>query len=195
MIGSMEPVVDVRRVLLATDLSPASESAAREAIRLASDSHAELVVLSVIDLGRLRLPGGLFLRRVDQERARIETEARVLVARARAASVRATFLIWEGDPAEAILAAATAESVDLIVIGSHERGPPGPLRPRQHVGERLGAGQLPGPGRAGLRGRCGGGHLAARMGPFGTCAQARQTAKVRPLKPTGFEVQGNGEPL
>ena len=121
----MEPVVDVRRVLLATDLSPASEAAAREAIRLASDSHAELVVLSVIDPGRLRLPGGLFLRRVDQERARIETEARILVARARAASVRATFLIWEGDPAEAILAAATAESVDLIVIGSHGRGPLG----------------------------------------------------------------------
>lgn len=129
MIGNMERVVEpmttVRRVLLATDLSSASEAAAREAIRLASDSHAELVMLSVIDPGRLRLPGGLFLRRVDQERARIETEARVLVARARAASVRATFLIWEGDPAEAILAAATAEGVDLIVIGSHGRGPLG----------------------------------------------------------------------
>ena len=129
MIGSMEPLAQpmtsVRRVLLATDLSPASEAAAREAIRLASDSHAELVVLSVIDPGRLRIPGGRFLRRVDQERARIETEARVLVGRARVANVRATFLIWEGDPAEAILAAANSEGVDLIVIGSHGRGPLG----------------------------------------------------------------------
>lgn len=125
MERGVEPVTSVRRVLLATDLSHASEAAAREAIRLASDAHAELVVLSVIDPGRLRLPGGLFLRRVDQERARIETEARVLVARARAAGVTATFLVWEGDPAEAILAASEAENVDLIVIGSHGRGPLG----------------------------------------------------------------------
>lgn len=96
-----------------------------EAIRLAAASRAELVVLSVIDPGRLRLPGGLFLRRVDQERARIEQAAQVLVARARAAGVQATFLVWEGDPAEAILAASEAENVDLIVIGSHGRGPLG----------------------------------------------------------------------
>jgi nucleotide-binding universal stress UspA family protein len=123
--GSDRPAIVVRRVLLATDVSSASEAAAREAIRLASEARAQLVVLSVIDPGRLRLPGGLFLRRVDQERARIESAAQVLVARARAAGVRATFLVWEGDPAEAILAAAEAENVDLIVIGSHGRGPLG----------------------------------------------------------------------
>ncbi|HYM53089.1 MAG TPA: universal stress protein, partial [Candidatus Dormibacteraeota bacterium] len=100
------------RLLLATDLSSASERAAMEAIRLAAESGAMLLVLSVIDAGRLRIPGGPFLRRVDQERARIETGAQVLVARARAAGVRATFLVWEGDPAEAILAASEAESVD-----------------------------------------------------------------------------------
>jgi len=114
-----------RRLLLATDLSAASERAANEAIRLAAESGAPLLVLSVVDPGRLRLPGGLFLRRVDQERARLETGARGLVARARAAGVRATFLVWEGDPAEAILAASEAEGVDLIVLGSHGRGPVG----------------------------------------------------------------------
>ena len=96
-----------------------------EAIRLASDARAQLVVLSVIDPGRLRLPGGLFLRRVDEERARVESATQVLVARARATGVRATFLVWEGDPAEAILAASVSENVDLIVIGSHGRGPLG----------------------------------------------------------------------
>ncbi len=116
------PAVGIRRVLLATDLAPASERAAMEAIRLASDARAQLVVLSVIDPGRLRLPGGLFLRRVDQERTRIESATQALVARARATGVRATFLVWEGDPAEAILAASEAENVDLIVIGSHGRG-------------------------------------------------------------------------
>jgi nucleotide-binding universal stress UspA family protein len=45
-----------------------------------------------------------------------------LVHRARAAGVQATFLVWEGDPAEAILAASESENVDAIVLGSHGRG-------------------------------------------------------------------------
>ena len=114
--------VDIRRLLLATDLSHASERAADEAIRLAVESGAQLVVLSVIDPGRLRLPGGVFLRRVDQERARIETDVQRLVNRARQAGARATFLVWEGDPAEAILAAVEAEGIDVVVLGSHGRG-------------------------------------------------------------------------
>lgn len=114
--------VGIRRLLLATDLSRSSERAADEAIRLAVESGAQLLVLSVVDPGRLRLPEGIFLRRVDQERTRIEADVQRLVGRARIAGVRATFLVWEGDPAEAILAAAEAEDADVIVLGSHGRG-------------------------------------------------------------------------
>lgn len=110
------------RLLLATDLSTASERATDEAIRLAVDSGAMLVVLSVVDPVRLRLPGGRFLRRMDQERARIETGAQLLASRARAAGAKATFLVWEGDPAEVILAASEAENVDVVILGSHRRG-------------------------------------------------------------------------
>jgi nucleotide-binding universal stress UspA family protein len=117
--------VVVRRLLLATDLSAASDQAATEAIRLAAGLGAQLLVLSVVDARGLRLPGGRFLRRVDQERARIETGVQGLVRRARAVGVRATFLVWEGDPAEVILAACAAEDVDVIVLGSHGRGPLG----------------------------------------------------------------------
>ncbi len=112
----------IHRLMLATDLTPASGRAAEEAIRMAADSGAQLIVLSVIDHGRLRLPGGRFLRRIDQERARIEAGALVLVARAHAAGARAAFLVWEGDPAEAILAASEAEEVDVIILGAHARG-------------------------------------------------------------------------
>ena len=111
-----------RRILLATDLSVASGRAADEAIRQAADSGAELIVLSVIDPGGLRLPGGIFLRRVDQERSRIDAAVQGLVRRARAAGARATFLVWEGDPAEAILAASESENIDTIILGSHGRG-------------------------------------------------------------------------
>ena len=116
------PPLGIRRLLLATDLSFASERAADEAIRMAVESDAELVVLSVIDPGRLRLPGGVFLRRLDQERSRIEASVQQLVGRARRAGASATFLVWEGDPADAILAASEAEAVDAIVLGSHGRG-------------------------------------------------------------------------
>jgi nucleotide-binding universal stress UspA family protein len=43
------------------------------------------------------------------------------VRRARDAGVHATYLIWEGDPAEAILDAATAEGADVIMLGSRPR--------------------------------------------------------------------------
>ena len=112
----------INRLLLATDLSTASERATDEAIRLAVESGAMLVALSVVDPRRLRLPGGRFLRRIDQERSRIEAGTQSLADRARAAGAKATFMVWEGDPAEVILAASEAEKVDVVILGSHRRG-------------------------------------------------------------------------
>ncbi len=114
--------VQIRRVLLATDLSGVSDRAADEAIELALDHGAELIVLSVIDPGRLRRPGGHFIRRIDQERERVEAGTWAIVARAKALGIRATFLVWEGDPVESILSASGSERSDVIVLGSHRRG-------------------------------------------------------------------------
>jgi nucleotide-binding universal stress UspA family protein len=36
--------------------------------------------------------------------------------------VSATFLVWEGEPAETIIAASESEEADVIVMGSHGRG-------------------------------------------------------------------------
>lgn len=123
MGAEARPGPDVIRVLiLATDLSAVSEGAAEAAIGLAVEHRATLIVLSVIDPNGLRLPGGRFLRRVDQERARVEAGAQAIVRRARDAGARATFLVWEGDPAETILSASESERADIIVLGSHDRG-------------------------------------------------------------------------
>jgi len=81
----------IRRVLLAVDLSSASRDAIDEAIELAAMHRADLVVLSVVDDSKLRLPGG-GKRRVDQERDRLESGVRAIVRRARDAGVRATHL-------------------------------------------------------------------------------------------------------
>ena len=109
-----------RRVLLAVDQRTAAKGSVDEAIRMAATEHAELIVLSVLERSNLHLPGGL-TRRVDQERDRLAAGARSIVDRARAAGVGATYLIWEGDPAETILEASHAEGADVIVLGSRPR--------------------------------------------------------------------------
>ncbi len=119
---AMEVVVDRadRRILLAIDQSGSSRGASREAIRRAASEHAALIVLSVVEPHNLHLPGG-GLRRVDQERDRLASGALLIVKQAREAGVPATFLIWEGDPAETILEASRAEGADAIVLGSRPR--------------------------------------------------------------------------
>ncbi len=113
-------VPQARRILLAIDLTNASRGAVEEAIQLAVDDHAELVVFSVVERSNLRLPGGR-IRRIDQERDRLESGVSAIVRRARDAGVSATYLIWDGDPAESILEAAVTETADVIVLGSRRR--------------------------------------------------------------------------
>jgi nucleotide-binding universal stress UspA family protein len=108
--------------MLATDLSAASDAATTAAFDLAATFGARLLAVSVIEPGSLRLAGGRFLARVDQVRSEREHVAQALVARGRSIGVAVDFLVWEGDPGESIIEAATAESADLIVVGSHGRG-------------------------------------------------------------------------
>ena len=117
----------VRKVLLATDLSPTSLSATNEAFAVAGRLHAELLIVSVIDTASLRLPGGRFLARVDQVREHRQAAAQELVQRGRREGVKVQFLVWQGEPGEAILEAAAAEEADMIVLGSHGRGAIGRL--------------------------------------------------------------------
>jgi nucleotide-binding universal stress UspA family protein len=110
------------KLLLATDLSPASAAATEQAFELAQRLGSPLLIVSVIDPGQLRLPGGRFGQRVDQVRAQRELVAQDLVERGRRIGLTVSFLIWEGDPGESIVEAATAERADVIIVGSHGRG-------------------------------------------------------------------------
>jgi nucleotide-binding universal stress UspA family protein len=110
----------IGRILLATDLAPASAGAADQALELARDLRASLLVVSVIDGTRShaleQLPD-----RMDQRRAAREMAAQSIVVRGRRAGVNVSFLIWEGDPGPAIVEAADAERVDLVVVGTRGR--------------------------------------------------------------------------
>ena len=116
-----------RRVLLATDASAASASAEGAAIELAARLGASLIIVSVIDQSRLRLPGGPFHTRVDQVRAERESAVIQIVREAQRRNVQTEFLIWQGDPGPTIVDAADSERADAIVLGSHVRGPIGRL--------------------------------------------------------------------
>jgi nucleotide-binding universal stress UspA family protein len=115
----------VQKLLLATDLTDASSAATEQAFELASRLGASLLVVSVIDPGQLWLPGGTANARVDQVRARREASAQNLVERGRESGIPVTFLVWEGEPGESIVSAAEAERPDMVIVGSHGRGPVG----------------------------------------------------------------------
>jgi nucleotide-binding universal stress UspA family protein len=109
----------IRTIALATDLTPASDAATRDAIDLARRLAARLVLINVVE--QRRLSGIGRHERIDQARAEREAALLPLVRRARDAGVDASFLVWSGDRASGILAAAAAEGADLIVVGTHGR--------------------------------------------------------------------------
>ena len=116
----------MHRILLATDLSQASEHATDQAIALARELGAALLIVSVIDPDiRTARPGPV--ERMDQRRAAREGAAQALVLRGRHDGVAVSFLIWEGAPGPAIVDAARSEAADLVVVGSHGRGRVGRL--------------------------------------------------------------------
>ena len=111
----------IRRLLLATDLSGASEAATAQALELAHGLGADLLIVSVIDTA-FGGPVQSRVLRLDQRRSAREAAARALVLRGRNVGVRVTFLVWDGEPGPSIVAAAASEQADMVIVGSHGRG-------------------------------------------------------------------------
>jgi nucleotide-binding universal stress UspA family protein len=108
-------------ILFATDGSAASEPASEQAIDLACQLGARLLVVSVVP--GAHGPSGASGPGKDEGDSRdsLAARAQMIVQRAKAAGANSTFLIWEGDAGEAIVAAADSENADMIVVGSHGR--------------------------------------------------------------------------
>lgn len=111
----------IRTVLLATDLSPVSDSATDQAIELAASLRARLLVVNVIDFGERRHASPLHLTaRVDLQRTEREAPLLAIVERARSRGLEAAFLLWTGEAGQAIVAAAEAEGADLVIVGTRD---------------------------------------------------------------------------
>ncbi|HYB69056.1 MAG TPA: universal stress protein [Candidatus Bathyarchaeia archaeon] len=117
----------IRRVLHATDFSPASTRAFRYATDLATMHRAQLVILHVMTPPALGMPGEGYV--TPQIYDTLEASARrqagkrldALVARARTAGARARGMLLEGVPHELIVRAVRSQKADLLVIGTHGR--------------------------------------------------------------------------
>ena len=113
------------RIVVPTDFSSCGEAAWATALRAARGFGAEVVLVHVVvDTPRFAEgAGGADLRATLQDAQQwAEREAGERVSAARAAGIAARSVVLTGVPQQQILDVASAEGVDLIVIGTHGRG-------------------------------------------------------------------------
>ena len=115
----------MKRILYATDFSPASRAAFATALKTAERERAELLIAHVLTPILPTVDGYI----PPSTYSEIDTAARRhgskqlegLVRRARAAGIRARSLLLEGVAHDEIVRAARAQRADMIIVGTHGR--------------------------------------------------------------------------
>jgi len=115
-----------RRILHPTDFSSASRAAFARAVTEARAARAQLLVVHVLSpvvplVGEGYVAPAVYQQMSDAARTWAQKQLARLVARAKAARVRARGLLREGVVADQIVRVARAQRADLIVIGTHGR--------------------------------------------------------------------------
>src|SRR6266404_2944217 len=114
-----------RRILMATDFSPASTPALEQSIRMAKREEALLLIAHAYqEPGLVELshaPARAYEEWDNALREAVERKLRPLVENARKEGVEGRALLLAGFADEAIIAAAKQEGADLIVMGTHGR--------------------------------------------------------------------------
>lgn len=115
----------LRRILVTTDLSPASRKAFSYAMGLAEEFAAEVRVLYVMEPSVSPAGGGFgagATKSAEAERACAWEELETWVEERGPDMVGAKLLVREGKAAEEIITVAREERIDVIVISTHGRG-------------------------------------------------------------------------
>lgn len=115
-----------RRILIATDFSPASRPAFRVALDLARQGRGRLAIVHVLpSVAPLGVDGHVSARMYEEMETSVRQWAQKrldrLIEQARGSRVAARGLLLEGAAYEAIARAAAKEQTDVIVIGTHGR--------------------------------------------------------------------------
>jgi nucleotide-binding universal stress UspA family protein len=115
------------RILYATDYSKASSRALDEAVALAKQNRAELLVLHVIDPVTPYVTGEdiggaeLYMKLEETTKQEAETSMKKLMEKLRKLKVNAKSLLIRGSAHEQIVRTAKNRRANLIVIGTHGR--------------------------------------------------------------------------
>lgn len=121
-------MIALKKILVATDFSPASDAALSYGRELARSFGSTLIILHVVEdiaARSLGIDGGMLLTEPDVQRqfevdARTEIDA--AISSADRADLKATGLILRSSaPAAAIVSCAHERGIDLIVMGTHGR--------------------------------------------------------------------------
>lgn len=111
-------------LLVPTDFSPDAQRALEYAIALARVLHARVTLLHVISAvywATGDLPGALSAAVLEELEAAAQQSLEQALQRVRAAGLDGEARVVHGSPFACIVAAARAQGVDLIVMGSHGR--------------------------------------------------------------------------
>ena len=114
-----------RRILMATDFSPASTPALEQSVKMARLDGSLLLIAHVyLEPGLVELshaPARFFEQWDQAVREGVERRLRPLLEYARKEDVEAQPLLLTGFADEAIVEAAREQGADLIVMGTHGR--------------------------------------------------------------------------
>jgi universal stress protein A len=115
------------RILYATDYSKASARALDEAVALAKQNGAELLVLHVIDPVSAYVTGEdiggaeLYMKLEETTKQEAESSMKKLMDKLSKLKLNAKSLLLRGTAHDQIVRAAKSRRVNLIVIGTHGR--------------------------------------------------------------------------
>jgi universal stress protein A len=116
-----------RKILYATDYSRASARALDEAVRLARQNDAELLVVHVMEPVTPYVTGEdfgsaeLYMKLEETTKKEAEFSMNKLLDKLQRSKVKANGLLLKGAPHDQIVSAAKRRNADLIVIGTHGR--------------------------------------------------------------------------
>jgi nucleotide-binding universal stress UspA family protein len=120
-------MLPIETILCPTDFSPPSAAAFSLACALARDHGARLLVLNVVRPPLSALGGTQFVPPTSEEYGVREAEQQLHALRPPAETVPVEYLLREGDPAAEIVGLAAEKPCQMIVMGTHGRGPLGRL--------------------------------------------------------------------
>jgi nucleotide-binding universal stress UspA family protein len=117
-------VLRIKRIVVATDFTEASDGAIDYALELAQTFDASVILVHAYDVPIVGFPDGVLIASPNVA-TQVETAAeeglRAAVERRSASGVRIDPMLRQGDIADEVNRAAEETQADMIVVGTHGR--------------------------------------------------------------------------